>query len=86
MEEVEAGRDWAGREGAGAGREGAERPPRFLYLFMLDLCARRGERERYRHVGDGLRCEGLGGSDGSALQVEGNRKTKAEVRKYTQKF
>ena len=30
LEEVEAARDWAGRDGGGAGREGAERPPRCL--------------------------------------------------------
>lgn len=30
LEEVEAARDCAGREGGGAGREGAERPPRCL--------------------------------------------------------
>ena len=39
---------WAGREGAGAGREGAERPPRCLYLLIWT------NDWEYRHVCDGL--------------------------------
>ena len=46
LEEVEAGRDWAGREGAGAGRDGAERPPRVLCFIYVRFVWKERERER----------------------------------------
>jgi len=48
LDVVEAERVWVGREGAGAGREGAGRPPRCLWLLV-----ERGDWG-YRHDWDGL--------------------------------